>query len=86
MTPRHVGGAGDLRADIIAIDHTGLTVVAQFKQLSTPVAFPAVQQVNGTVRPEHGAHHSIIIGLNGFTKPAWDFAEEHYSLPSAARS
>ncbi|MFF9570045.1 hypothetical protein [Streptomyces sp. NPDC014685] len=32
---------------------------------------------NGTARPEHGAHHAIIIGLNGFTKPACDLAGRH---------
>ncbi|MDX3866389.1 restriction endonuclease [Streptomyces europaeiscabiei] len=32
VAPRRVGGAGDLGADIMAIDHAGLTVVVQCKQ------------------------------------------------------
>ncbi|MFD7323920.1 restriction endonuclease [Streptomyces sp. NPDC059875] len=77
IAPRRVGGAGDLGADVITTDPDGLTVVVQCKQLSRPVASPAVQQFNGTARPEHGAHHAVIIGLNGFTKPARDFAAKH---------
>ncbi|MEU8843710.1 hypothetical protein AB0D97_32075 [Streptomyces roseus] len=44
-----------------------------------------MQQVTGTTRPEHGDHHTIIIELNGFTKPARNFAEKYNSLLSAIR-
>ncbi|MFJ1550682.1 restriction endonuclease [Streptomyces sp. NPDC088246] len=74
---RRVGGSGDLGADVIASDPDGLTVVVQCKQLSRPVNSPAMQQFNGTARPEHGADHAVIIGLNGFTRPALDFAARH---------
>jgi restriction system protein len=74
---RRVGGSGDLGADVIATDADGLTIVVQCKQLSRPVNSPAMQQFNGTARPEHGADHAVIIGLNGFTQPALDFASRH---------
>ncbi|WP_426366714.1 restriction endonuclease [Streptomyces sp. E-08] len=74
---RRVGGSGDLGADVIATDADGLTIVVQCKQLNRPVNSPAMQQFNGTARPEHGADHAVIIGLNGFTQPALDFASRH---------
>ncbi|MGW9040830.1 restriction endonuclease, partial [Streptomyces sp. NPDC055721] len=46
-------------------------------QRSWPVSSPAVQQLNGTARPEHRAHHAVTIGLNDFTKPASGFTERH---------
>ncbi|MEU2509840.1 restriction endonuclease [Streptomyces sp. NPDC007863] len=66
-----------LGADVIATDADGLTIVVQCKQLNRPVNSPAMQQFNGTARPEHGADHAVIIGLNGFTQPALDFASRH---------
>ncbi|MEV6357294.1 restriction endonuclease [Streptomyces hydrogenans] len=80
LHPRRVGGSGDLGADVIANDADGLTIVVQCKQLNRPVSSPAVQQFNGTARPEHGADHAIIIGLNGFTQPALDFASRHHLI------
>jgi restriction system protein len=77
LKPRRVGGSGDLGADVIATDLDGLTLVIQCKQLSRPVSSPAMQQFNGTARPEHGADHAVVIGLNGFTQPALDFAARH---------
>ncbi|MFI2737221.1 restriction endonuclease [Streptomyces sp. NPDC018711] len=74
---RRVGGSGDLGADVIATDADGLTVVVQCKQLRRPVNSPAMQQFNGTARPEHGADHAVVIGLNGFTRPALGFASRH---------
>ncbi|MGW8360288.1 restriction endonuclease [Streptomyces wedmorensis] len=66
---RRVGGSGDLGADVIATDAEGLTIVVQCRQVSQPVNSPAMQQFNGTARPEHGADHAIVIGLNGFAQP-----------------
>ncbi|MFT9788146.1 restriction endonuclease [Streptomyces rhizosphaericola] len=86
IAPRWVSVVGDLGADIIAIDHAGLTVVIKCKQLRRPVSCVAVQQFNGTARPEYGAHHAIIIGLNGFTNPCETSPKDMTSSPSAART
>ncbi|WP_127454907.1 restriction endonuclease [Streptomyces sp. B29(2018)] len=74
---RVVGGAGDLGADVIATGPAGERLVFQCKRYARPVASGAVQQFNGTARPEHGADHAVIIGLNGFTDPAMKFAARH---------
>ncbi len=74
---RRVGGSGDLGADVVAWDGDGRKIVAQCKQYTAPVGSGAVQKFNGTARPEHGADVAVIVALNGFTKPATEFAERH---------
>ncbi|MFJ1652629.1 restriction endonuclease [Streptomyces sp. NPDC088337] len=74
---RRVGGSGDLGADVVAWDVDGRKIVAQCKQYTAPVGSGAVQKCNGTARPEHGADVAVIVALNGFTKPATEFAERH---------
>ncbi|WP_043687388.1 restriction endonuclease [Streptomyces xylophagus] len=75
---RRVGGAGDLGADVVAWDGQGRKLVLQCKQYTRrPVGSKEVQTFNGTARPEHGAHHPIMIGLSGFTQPAIAFAARH---------
>ncbi|WP_318036758.1 restriction endonuclease [Streptomyces chengmaiensis] len=44
---------------------------------AAPVGSGALQKFNGTARPEHGADVAVIVALNGFTKPATEFAERH---------
>lgn len=72
-----VGGAGDLGADVLAWDDEGRKVVVQCKQYAQRVGSKDVQTFNGTARPEHDADVALIIGLNGFTGPARDFASRH---------
>lgn len=74
---RRVGGPGDLGADVVAWDPDGRKIVVQCKQYSVPVRSEAVHQFNGTARPVHDADVPIMVGLNGFTKPASDFACQH---------
>ncbi|WDV57063.1 restriction endonuclease [Streptomyces coeruleorubidus] len=51
-----------------------------------PVGSKEVQTFNGTARPEHGADLALIIGLNGSTQPAIDFAQRHnLTLIAASR-
>ncbi|WP_030267339.1 restriction endonuclease [Streptomyces violens] len=74
---RRVGGSGDLGADVVAWDQDSRKVVLQCKQYNRPVGSREIQTFNGTARPEHGADVAIVVGLNGFTKPAADFAGRH---------
>ncbi len=36
-----------------------------------------IHTFHGTTRPEHGADVAIVVGMNGFTRPATDFAQRH---------
>ncbi|MFI1060445.1 restriction endonuclease [Streptomyces spororaveus] len=74
---RRVGGSGDLGADVVAWDPDDRKIVVQCKQYTAPVASGAVQKFNGTAVPEHSADVAVIVALNGFTKPATDFAQRH---------
>lgn len=72
-----VGGAGDLGVDVTARDDEDRLLIVQCKQYQNPVGSGHVQQFNGTARLHHGADLPIMIGLNGFTRPATDFAQHH---------
>ncbi|MGW0778895.1 restriction endonuclease [Streptomyces sp. NPDC002835] len=74
---RRVGGTGDLGADVTAQDSEDRLLILQCKQYQRPVGSGHVQQFNGTARLHHGADVPIMIGLNGFTQPATDFAAHH---------
>jgi restriction system protein len=73
---RRVGGAGDLGADVRAVDGDGDLVIIQCKRYRARVTSGHVQQFNGTARPHHGADVAIMIGLTGFTDPAAAFARQ----------
>ncbi|MEU0061198.1 restriction endonuclease, partial [Streptomyces sp. NPDC006334] len=77
LSPRRIGGAGDLGVDVTARDHEGRLLILQCKQYATPVGSGHVQKFNGTARPHHGADLPIMIALNGFTEPAIKFAQHH---------
>jgi restriction system protein len=74
---RRVGSSGDLRAEVVAWDDDGDKIVSQCKQYSSAVGSEAVQRFNGTAVPEHHARVAVIVALNGFTRPATDFARRH---------
>ncbi|MFK8909910.1 restriction endonuclease [Streptomyces sp. YS-3] len=75
---QRVGGAGDLGADVRAVDSDGDLVILQCKRYRARVTSGHVQQFNGTARPHHGADVAIMIGLAGFTEPAATFARQHH--------
>ncbi|MET8700055.1 restriction endonuclease [Kitasatospora sp. NPDC004723] len=70
------GGAGDLGADVVAVDGLGRRVVLQCKRYAAPLGSEAVQTFNGTARPVHGAAVPVVVALNGFTEPAAAFATQ----------
>ncbi|MFE3205916.1 restriction endonuclease [Embleya sp. NPDC059237] len=74
---RRVGGPGDKGADVLAEDRSGRVLVIQCKQFAKPVSAGHVHAFNGTAGPEHGADVAIMVGLNGFTAPAAEFAANH---------
>lgn len=69
-----VGGAGDLGADVVAVDADGRRIVVQCKRYQRPVGSAALQTFNGTARPVHKAKVAVMVGLNGFSAPARKFA------------
>ncbi|MFE7115574.1 restriction endonuclease [Streptomyces sp. NPDC057654] len=74
---RRVGGSGDLGVDVTARDSDDRLLILQCKQYRNPVGSGHVQKFNGTARLHHEADVPIMIGLNGFTQPAVDFAAYH---------
>jgi restriction system protein len=75
---RPKGGAGDLGADVIAVGPNGEVVVVQCKHTSSgtaTVGSPALQRLNGTARPVHGADIVIAMTNGSFSLPARRFAE-----------
>jgi restriction system protein len=75
--PLRVGGAGDLGVDVTARDDEDRLLILQCKQYQNPVGSGHVQKFNGTARPHHGADIPVMIALNGFTRPAIEFARHH---------
>ncbi|MFD5618471.1 restriction endonuclease [Streptomyces yangpuensis] len=52
-------------------------MILQCKHYQKPVGSGDMQKFNGTARLHHEADVPIMIGLNGFTQPAADFAAYH---------
>ncbi|MEY9839402.1 restriction endonuclease [Streptacidiphilus sp. EB103A] len=71
---RRIGGSGDLGADVEAYDEQGRKLILQCKRYKQRVGSPALQTFNGTARPVHRADFAVVVGLNGFSQPAVDFA------------
>jgi len=76
---RHVGGAGDLSADLTAIGAHGGSVVVQCKRLApgSHVNSPDVQKFIGMLTVHHRADRGIFVTTAAFTGPARALATEH---------
>ncbi|HET9017889.1 MAG TPA: restriction endonuclease, partial [Thermomicrobiaceae bacterium] len=74
-----LGGAGDLMADIRAIDSAGRTVVVQCKRYAPNrrVSSPEVQAFIGMVQVHHHAQVGMYVTTSDFTAPARALAREH---------
>lgn len=73
------GGAGDLGADVVAVDQYGQRVVVQCKRYGPrhKVGSEDMQRFVGTARPHHRADVALFVTTSRFTKPARDFAQQH---------
>ena len=79
LAARHVGGANDQAADVIATDRTGDIIVVQCKHTTTGKNFgvAVMYEVNGTAGPSHQASVAIVATNGGFTTPARNWAARH---------
>lgn len=74
-----IGGAGDLMADIRAVDPSGRSAVVQCKRYAPQkkVSSPEVQAFIGMVRVHHHAQVGLYVTTSSFTDPARALAREH---------
>jgi restriction system protein len=79
LAARHVGGANDEAADVIAEDRTGKIIVVQCKHTTrrANVKVGVLYEVNGTAGPSHGASIVIVATNGGFTDSALAWAPRH---------
>ncbi|HTE85684.1 MAG TPA: restriction endonuclease [Dehalococcoidia bacterium] len=75
----HVGGSGDLAADLTCRDSKGRSVVVQCKRFAPgmPVGSRDVQSFIGMLMVHHRAEHGIFVTTSGFTAPASELARQH---------
>jgi restriction system protein len=76
---RHVGGAGDLGADLLCRDASGRKTVVQCKRYAPGkrVTSPAIQAFIGMATVHHRASHGVFVTTSDFTGPAVELAREH---------
>ena len=79
LTARHVGGANDQAADVIATDHAGRVTVVQCKHTTCGknVGVGVMYEVKGTASFSHRASIAIVATNGGFSAPARDWASRH---------
>lgn len=75
----HLGGAGDLAADLKAIDQSGRNVVVQCKRLApgTRIGSPDIQKFIGMTIVHHRAQRGIFVTTAGYSTPAISLARQH---------
>jgi restriction system protein len=76
---RHVGGTGDLTADLTCRDDRGRSVVIQCKRYSPGIRIGSrdIQEFIGMMTVHHRADGGIFITTTEFTEPAVDLAKRH---------
>ena len=76
------GGAGDLSADVVGIDHRGRKVVIQCKRysLTSKIGSPDVQKFLGMATVHHRAERALFLTTATFTEPALSLARAHRDL------
>lgn len=76
---RHVGGSGDLGADLECRDRDGQSVVVQCKRYApgARVGSPDIQSFIGMVTVHHGAQRGLFVTTSEFTAPARELAKQH---------
>lgn len=71
----HPGGTGDMGADLLLKDPTGVKVVVQAKRHSKNIGYSAIQQVH-TARSLYNAQKAILITNSYLTKQAYTTSEK----------
>ncbi len=76
---KRVGGAGDLTADIFAVDQYNRTTIAQCKryQPGSKVGSPAIQTFIGMKNVHHQADRGIFMTTADYSLPAIRLAKQH---------
>jgi restriction endonuclease Mrr len=76
---QHLGGSGDLAADLRATDRNGQSVVVQCKRLApgTRIGSPEIQKFIGMTVVHHRADRGIFVTTAGYTEPAVSLARQH---------
>jgi restriction system protein len=76
---RHVGGRGDLAADIVCHDQQGRSVVVQCKRYAPGqrIGSPEIQKFIGMVTVHHRADYGMFVTTTRFTEPAKQLAKQH---------
>lgn len=73
------GAAGDLQADIVAIDPHGRDTIVQCKRYAAQrtVGSPVIQSFIGMARIHHECERALFVTTGRFTAPARDLAHAH---------
>lgn len=73
------GRAGDLQADITAVDPDGLTTIVQCKRYAPgrTIGSPVIQSFIGMARVHHDCDRALFVTTASFTAPACTLADEH---------
>jgi restriction endonuclease Mrr len=76
---RRTGGAGDLAADLTALDPQGRSVVVQCKRYAPDarIGSPMLQTFIGMVTVHHRAERGLFVTTAGYTRPAVELAAQH---------
>jgi restriction system protein len=72
-------GAGDLQADIVAVDPDGLATIVQCKRYAPgrTIGSPVIQSFIGMARIHHECERALFVTTGSFTEPAYRLADEH---------
>jgi restriction endonuclease Mrr len=76
---KHVGGSGDLSADLMCRDDRGHLVAVQCKRFSPGIRIGSrdIQEFIGMIAVHHRARRGLFITTTEFTQPAVDLARQH---------
>ncbi len=76
---KHVGGSGDLSADLMCRDDRGRLIAVQCKRYSPGIRIGSrdIQEFIGMMAVHHQADRGVFITTTEFTQPAIDLARKH---------
>ncbi|BCL83562.1 restriction endonuclease [Ktedonobacteria bacterium brp13] len=76
---QHVGGSGDLGADLIGLDSHNEKVIIQCKRYApgNMIGSPSIQTFIGMIHVHHKVQKGIFVTTSKFTQPAIDLANKH---------